>query len=81
MSSPPADPTQPARVQLGQQLRAARLAAGLTQEELAHRIDLDRPSVVRVEAGQVDSRLSTLIRVAGAVGLRVGFLSEPGQQD
>lgn len=57
------------RVELGDQLRDARRAAGLTQEEVALRSGLDRPSLVRIERGQQDPRLSTLIRIERAIGI------------
>lgn len=49
-------------------VRTARLAAGLTQHELAERAGVSRPSVARVEAGE-DVRTATLSKLADALGL------------
>lgn len=75
-SAPDDDQVFARRRQIGAELRDARLAAGLTQEEVANLIGLDRPSVVRIEAGQVDPRLSTLLRLGAAVGLRLRLEGE-----
>lgn len=37
--------------ELGQRLRAAREACGMTQEEVAGRMDLSRPTIVQIELG------------------------------
>lgn len=59
------------RQALGDQLRDARLAAGLTQEQVALATGIDRPSVVRIERGQQDAKLSTLLRLCDALGVRL----------
>ncbi|WNI16598.1 helix-turn-helix transcriptional regulator [Actinacidiphila sp. ITFR-21] len=71
MPSIPPDPVIARRVEIGDQLRLARFSAGLTQEQLALRCGLDRPSVVRIEKGQQDPHLSTLIRIEGVIGARL----------
>lgn len=54
---------------LGAKLRALRLAAGLTQAELARRTGIHRPNIARVEAGRHTPSLETLARLAHAIGV------------
>jgi DNA-binding XRE family transcriptional regulator len=54
---------------LGARIRALRLAAGLTQAELARRTGIHRPNIARVEAGRHTPSLETLARVAAALGV------------
>lgn len=49
-------------------LRAARLAAGLSQQELARRRDLPQSQISRAERGE-DLRLSTLRDISRGLGL------------
>jgi DNA-binding XRE family transcriptional regulator len=55
--------------QLGARLRELRLAAGLTQAELARRTGIHRPNIARVEAGRHTPSLETLSRLAVAIGV------------
>jgi len=54
---------------LGARLRELRLAAGLTQAELARRTGIHRPNIARVEAGRHTPSLETLARLATAIGV------------
>lgn len=54
---------------LGQRIRELRLAAGLTQAELARRTGIHRPNIARVEAGRHTPSLETLARLASAIGV------------
>lgn len=54
---------------LGKRLRELRLAAGLTQAELARRTGIHRPNIARVEAGRHTPSLETLARLAQAIGV------------
>jgi DNA-binding XRE family transcriptional regulator len=54
---------------LGARLRELRLAAGLTQAELARRTGIHRPNIARVEAGRHTPSLETLTRLATAIGV------------
>ncbi|MEZ4337253.1 MAG: helix-turn-helix transcriptional regulator [Sandaracinaceae bacterium] len=56
-------------VRLGQRIRELRLAAGLTQAELARRTGIHRPNIARVEAGRHTPSLETLARLASAIGV------------
>jgi DNA-binding XRE family transcriptional regulator len=54
---------------LGARLRELRVAAGLTQAELARRTGIHRPNIARVEAGRHTPSLDTLTRLASAIGV------------
>lgn len=60
---------------VGVMLRQARKAAGLTQEELARRLKTKKTAISRIENHAEDIKLSTLERVAAALGkrLRIGI--------
>jgi DNA-binding XRE family transcriptional regulator len=53
---------------IGGQLRAARKQAGITQEELAHRVGTSKGYISRIENDRSDIELSTLRRIV-EVGL------------
>ncbi|MEK7374222.1 MAG: helix-turn-helix transcriptional regulator [Thermodesulfobacteriota bacterium] len=52
-------------------LRQARESAGLTQEELALRLKTQKTAISRIENHAEDIKLSTLDRVAKALGKRL----------
>ncbi|GAB5547469.1 MAG: hypothetical protein SangKO_072290 [Sandaracinaceae bacterium] len=56
-------------MKLGQRIRELRLAAGLTQAELARRTGIHRPNIARVEAGRHTPSLETIARLANAIGV------------
>jgi len=56
---------------IGVILRQAREAAGLTQEELALRLKTQKTAISRIENHAEDIKLSTLDRVAKALGKRL----------
>jgi len=53
---------------IGVMLRQARESAGLTQEELALRLNTRKTAISRIENHAEDIKLSTLKRVAAALG-------------
>ena len=55
----------------------ARIAAGLTQEQLAQRMGTTQPVIARLESGRAKPSMSTLLRVAQATGTRPRFELEP----
>jgi ribosome-binding protein aMBF1 (putative translation factor) len=59
------------KFRIGITLREARKAAGLTQEELARRIKTKKTAVSRIENHSRDIRISTLEKVALALGKRL----------
>lgn len=52
-------------------IRSARIAAGLSQVELAKRIGTTQSAVSRWESGKDDPRLTTLASILGACGKRL----------
>lgn len=63
------DPGEMNGQKLGARIRSLRLAAGLTQAELARRTGIHRPNIARVEAGRHTPSLETLARLAAAIGV------------
>lgn len=59
---------------LGEEIRKARIAAGLTQEELAFRSKLSRNYVSLLELNQKSPTFDTLISICRALGVRVSAL-------
>jgi transcriptional regulator with XRE-family HTH domain len=57
-----------ARRDLGDRLRAHRLAAHLSQETLAELAGIDRKTVSRLENGHTAPPTDTLLRIAHALG-------------
>jgi DNA-binding XRE family transcriptional regulator len=53
------------------ELKAARRAAGMNQDELATRSGLSRKTVNRLETGSIDPRLSTLEVITRALGMEI----------
>ncbi|MBI5038532.1 MAG: helix-turn-helix transcriptional regulator [Nitrospirae bacterium] len=56
---------------VGVMLRQARESAGLTQEEHARRLKTKKTAISRIENHAEDIKLSTLERVASALGRRL----------
>jgi len=56
---------------IGEILRQAREAAGLSQEELAIRIHTKKAAISRIENHAEDIKVSTLKRVAKALGKQI----------
>jgi transcriptional regulator with XRE-family HTH domain len=66
-------------VQFGQNIRQARREAGLSQIDLSLRADLDRAAVSFLERAERAPDLSTIVRVAKAVGVKpAGLLDGVG---
>ena len=58
-------------------LTEARLASGITQEELAKRIGTQKPNISRLESGQINISLDTMLKYAAALNKDVSIdLSE-----
>ena len=61
--------------QIGAQLRHARIAAGLSQQDIANRAGVSRNLVGRIENGK-NGEISAYIAVANALDHRVGVTEE-----
>jgi predicted transcriptional regulator len=61
-------------------IKQARLAAGLSQTQLAERAGVKQPEIARLEAPGANPRLNTLKRVVTATGhsLALGLDGDPG---
>jgi len=64
-------------VEVGERVRTAREAAGLNQRELAARMGTSQAAIARLEAGGVGATLTTLQRVAQALGLELSVELRP----
>jgi ribosome-binding protein aMBF1 (putative translation factor) len=58
-------------IDVGDKIRDAREAAGISQRDLATRMGTSQAAVARLEAGGVGATLTTLQKVAGALDLKV----------
>jgi transcriptional regulator with XRE-family HTH domain len=63
--------------ELARALIEARMAAGLTQAELALRMGTTQSVIARLEAGRVQPTTATLQRLARATGTRLKIAFEP----
>jgi ribosome-binding protein aMBF1 (putative translation factor) len=59
--------------EVGERIRAAREAAGLSQRELARRMGTSQAAIGRLESGAVGATHTTLKRAATALGLEIGI--------
>lgn len=71
------DPARELAQSVGRRIQFARFQRGWTQMELAKASGILRPNISRLEAGRHDLRLSTVSRVAAALGLDVDWLIKP----
>lgn len=66
------------RRRLLQTLADRREKLGLTQTAVADRMHTSQSAVARIEAGEIDAKLSTVGRYASAIGQRVEWNVVPG---
>jgi len=59
---------------LGKQLRKARLAAGLTQEQLAFKADVSRNYISMLELDEKSPTVQVLLRICAALGVRASAI-------
>lgn len=65
---------QEAQLQLGERVRRLREARGWSQEGFAHEGGLGRSFAGAIERGEKDIRLSTLLKLARALGVSLSQL-------
>jgi transcriptional regulator with XRE-family HTH domain len=53
---------------LGENIQVERRVAGITQERLAELVDLHPRIVQKIEAGEVNPKSTTLIRIQAVIG-------------
>ncbi len=59
---------------IGSRIQSARLKKGLTQEELAEKVDTNQKHISRIEAGWHRSNLDTIVAIAKALQVSVDYL-------
>jgi len=64
----------PKLVELGERLRIARKAKGMTQAALAQQVDLSRAALIRIEQGAQEVGVLNLRHLAEALDVSVGQL-------
>lgn len=65
-------------VEIGDRVRESRLAAGLSQDQLARRVSSERSKIAKIEAGTRQINAVELTRLATALGMPLGhFLYAP----
>lgn len=57
-------------IQIGNNLRAERNRRNLSQEELAEMAELQRQHISKIENGQIDVRVSTLVPILKALDIK-----------
>lgn len=67
-------------VQIGENVRANRIRAGLTQAQLAEAADVGTPFIANIECGQKMMSVPTLIAVADALKVSCDSLVRPIEQ-
>jgi transcriptional regulator with XRE-family HTH domain len=72
----PTKVSHPLLRRVGERLRRARLAKGLSQEALAHTANMDRSYVSGLERGEFNVSLLALAKLARILDLRLGALVE-----
>ena len=61
---------------IGHRIKQIRCAKGLSQEELARRVDLSRTAITKIESGSQDVRFAELKKLADALNISLGYLVE-----
>jgi len=62
--------------ELGLRFRKARVAAGLSQEQIALRANISRPRYRDIETGAAAARATTLVNVARALGMEMMLIPQ-----
>jgi transcriptional regulator with XRE-family HTH domain len=72
-----------AMIEMGWRTRAARQRLGMTQDELAAKLGVSRPTIVGYETSNAGKfSVETAMRLASVLGVRVGWLlSGQGARD
>ncbi|WP_424918856.1 helix-turn-helix domain-containing protein [Streptomyces sp. wa1064] len=67
----PPDRVRARRLQIAENIRAARLYTGYTQEEASIRAGISLDTYNRIEQGHASPKLDTLIRISDAIGVEL----------
>lgn len=55
---------------IGRNIRLAREKQGITQEELAEKVNMHLSTIGRIERGEINSPVQTINKIAGALRLK-----------
>ncbi len=66
---------------LGESVRSARRAAGMSQEKLADAVGLTRPSIANIESGVQRPPLHVLANTAAVLGVSLGVLLQTADDE
>lgn len=58
----------------GRNVRRVRMDKGFTQEELAEGAGISQVQIARIEAGKINTSISTVVAIAKALGVKEGEL-------
>lgn len=68
--------------EIGARVKAARRRLGITQGQLAERIDLSENAVAKLENGFMAASLQTIVKLANELGVTMDyFLASEGAED
>jgi len=59
---------------LGKNLKRIRTAKGISQGEISRKLEVDKSFVSNIENGKTNPTLSTIAKIAKAIGVSVGEL-------
>jgi len=59
---------------LGENLKRIRTAKGISQGEISRKLEVDKSFVSNIENGKTNPTLSTIAKIAKAIGVSVGEL-------
>lgn len=59
---------------LGQNLKRIRIEKGISQNKIARTLGIDRAFISNIENGKTNPTLSTIAKIAKAIGVSVGEL-------
>jgi len=59
---------------LGENLKRIRTAKGISQGEISRKLEVDKSCVSNIENGKTNPTLSTIAKIAKAIGVSVGEL-------
>ena len=62
------------RRRIGQDIATLRKEKGMTQQDLANRVEMQRAHIARIEAGRYSVGLDTLTAIGTALGKRLAFV-------
>lgn len=60
------------RKELGERIKELRKIAGITQEKLGEKAELNYKFIGELERGQVNVSLDSVVRIAEALGVKIG---------